>query len=175
MAAPAAPEWIEFGYLARAHGVRGEVRLVPMEAEGDLPERVERVRITAKDGRERLLTLTAVRPTQGALLVCFDGIDDRDAAQALAGSRVFVEASTLPPLEAGEIYLYELVGVAAQDQTGRAVGIITGLFDNHGQDVLVLRGPDGGERLLPLADDTLVRFDREAPIVILQVPQGLWD
>jgi 16S rRNA processing protein RimM len=175
MAAPAAPEWIEFGYLARAHGVHGEVRLVPMQEDADLPEATERVRIVNKQGVERILTMSSVRPTQGALLVFFDGIADRDAAQALSGSRVFVESSTLPPLEEGELYLYELVGVPAEDQTGRVVGTVTGLFDNHGQDVLVLRAADGSERLLPLADDTLTRFEREARRVVLKVPEGLWD
>ncbi len=175
MAAPDSPAWIDFGVIARAHGVRGEVRLAPIHRDIELPEGVERVRVTPPGGASRTLTLRSVRATTGALLVTFDEIGDRDAAQALAGARFAIEASALPPLEPGELYLYELVGAEAVDEAGTVLGAIEGMVDNRGQDVLVLRGPAGDERLLPFVDDTLVRFEREARRAVLHVAAGLWD
>lgn len=175
MTAGAPTRWIEFGTVARAHGVRGEVRLVPMHLDVDLPDKVERVRLVGRHGGEKVLSLVSVRPTNGALLVVFEGIGDRDAAQALSGARVSVDAADLPPAEPGEIYLYELTGATALDAAGAVLGVVEGLVDNHGQDVLVLRGPARDERLVPLADDTLVSFDRDARKVTLRVPEGLFD
>ena len=175
MTAGAPPRWIEFGTIARAHGVRGEVRLVPMHPDDELPERVERVRLVGRHGGEKVLSLSSVRPTNGALLVLFEGIADRDAAQALAGARLSIDAADLPPAEPGEIYLYELTGAAATDAAGVTIGVIEGLVDNHGQDVLVLRGPGGDERLVPLTEQTLVSFDRATRRVTLEVPEGLFD
>ncbi len=175
MSAPASPAWIDFGVIARAHGVHGEVRVAPIHGGSELPEAVERVRVTPPGGGARTLTLRSVRPTTGALLVAFDEIEDRDAAQALAGARFAIEASAVPPLEPGELYLYELVGAEAVDEAGVVLGAVEGMLDNRGQDVLVLRGPAGDERLLPFLDDTLVRFDRGERRVVLRVPAGLWD
>ena len=81
----------------------------------------------------------------------------------------------MPALGAGELYLYELFGAAAVDTEGRQLGVIESIVDNRGQDLLVLRTPAGDERMLPLADDTLIRFEREARRAVLRLPLGLWE
>jgi 16S rRNA processing protein RimM len=167
--------FVAFGRIARAHGLRGEVRLVPLHPETELPEGIERVRLQPAAGEPLFFTVRSVRPTTGALLVCFAEVQDRDAAEALRGATLEIEVASLPPLEPGELYLYELIGAEAVDGAARPLGVVESLLDNHGQDVLVLRGPQGEERLLPLEGGSLVHFDREARRVELSVPEGLWE
>jgi 16S rRNA processing protein RimM len=171
---PAGRSWVEFGTLSRPHGVRGEVRLVPIHPDALLPETVKVLRVCPRGGAPALFNVRASRAVHEAVLVTFEGIEDRDAAQALAGARVEIDAADLPPLAPGEFYLYELQGAKAVSLEGKPLGVIEGLLDNRGQDLLVLAS-DAGERLLPLLDNTLVRFDRTAHCAVLRVPDGLWE
>jgi 16S rRNA processing protein RimM len=167
--------WIEFGTIARAHGVHGELRLVPMHPDTELPDGLEHVRLRPRHGEPQVMRLASVRAVHRAYLVTLEGVAGRDAAQAWGGAVLEIEASALPPLDPGEIYLHELVGARALDESGVVVGTVQGLVDNGGQDMLVLEAPGGGERLVPFLDDTLIRFDRAARTAVLRVPAGLWD
>jgi 16S rRNA processing protein RimM len=171
----AAMEWIPFATIVRAHGVRGEVRVVPLRSGTELPASTQRVRIVSKHGKTAVLTLSSVRTTTGALLLTFVEVTERDGAQALSGSSLEVEASRLPPLAEGELYLYELAGARVLDEAGGPLGTVEGSMDNRGQEVLVLRDAAGEERLLPLTENTIIHFDRALHSVQLRVPAGLWD
>jgi 16S rRNA processing protein RimM len=167
-------DWIAFGYVARAHGIRGELRVAPLNAGDDLPESVRRVRLTTKKGEHKEYEIESARPANDAWLVTFARLADRDAAQALVGSTVEIALDDLPPLEPGEMYLFELNGAAVDDEAGATLGTVRAFGDNNGQDVLIMDAP-GGERLLPLVEDTVVRFEREAKRLIVRVVPGLWD
>ncbi len=169
-----AGEWVAFGVIGRAHGVRGELRLVPFQPGGELPEGA-RLRLVKKSGEIVPVTVRSLRSTHQALLISFARIDDRDAAIAVSGARLEIEAASLPKLAEDELYLFELVGASALDEREVVLGVVEGLYDNRGQDMVVLRSSDGAERLLPLGDETLRRFERERRRVIFRVPEGLWD
>jgi len=166
--------WIEFGTLSRPHGVRGEVRLVPAQRGAEWPRATVRVRLRPRLGAPRLAEVVAARSVNEAVLVRFADIADRDAAQALGGTKVDVEAQALPPVAAGELYLYELLGATVLDEQGTELGRVRQLVDNNGQDLLVLES-EHGERMVPLGPDTLRRFDRETQRVILRVAPGLFE
>ena len=168
------PAWIPFGTLARAHGVRGEMRLVPFDLQTSLPDGTERVRVRPRQGAPVSMTLRRIRPVHRALLVTMAEIPDREVAQAWAGAVLEIDSSSLPPLEPGELYLFELVGADAVDAGGRPIGVVRELLDNRGQDILVLDAPQG-ERMLPVIGDTIVEFRREERLAVVRVPPGLWD
>ncbi len=174
--APDDDGWIPLGRLTRPHGVRGELRLVVGSGSDDaeLPEEVQRLRLRPRSGAPKVLEVEGLRGVNGAYLVFFAGVEDRNAAELLAGAEVDIEASALPPLEPGEVYLFELTGAAAFDEAGTALGTVRAVLEGKAQDLLELDTPRG-ERLLPLAPDTLVRFERAERRVVLRVPQGLWD
>lgn len=147
---------------------------MPFDLQAELPAGIEQVRVRSKGGEPTPMTLRSVRPVHRALLVTMAEIPDREAARAWAGAVLEIDSASLPPLEAGELYLFELVGANAVDADGRAIGVVRELLDNRGQDILVLDSP-AGERMLPMVAGTLVEFRREERVAVVRVPPGLWD
>ncbi|MFC1610598.1 ribosome maturation factor RimM [Myxococcota bacterium] len=167
------PRWISFGTVARAHGVRGELRVVPLALDEPFPEKAAMVRVRSVS-LERVLTVRSVRPIHRAILMAFEEIPDRDAARELTGASVEVDANVLPGPSAGEVYIYELEGATVQDESGTVFGVVKRVVDNHGQDLLEIQSEEG-ERLLPFVEQTIVRFDRDTNALVIRPIAGLWE
>src|SRR5579883_1522017 len=110
---------LPIGVLARAHGVRGLVRVRLHDAGSDALDHVARVLV---DGRERAVE-HASRDRDGYLLK-LAGVDDRDAAEALRGRPLAVWRDDLPPLDEREVYVGDLVGCALVDAAGAPLGTV---------------------------------------------------
>jgi 16S rRNA processing protein RimM len=130
--------------IAGAHGISGEVRL-KLFAEG-----IESLqRHQQLFAGERALSLRAVRPSGGGAIARFAGIDDRAAAEALRGTLLTVPRSALPPLDPGEYYHADLIGLACVDADGAPLGKVVGV-DNFGAgDLLDIEKAEGGRALIP--------------------------
>jgi 16S rRNA processing protein RimM len=158
-------ERVEIGVVARAHGIRGEVRV-----------HLYNPASTALDDAgtlwlgERAYEIESARPVAGAYLVALAGVEDRDAAEALRGRPVSVARSDID-LGDGEVLLGDLVGCRVELPDGSAWGVVTGL-DLGPQDRLVIRQGEI-ERLLPVVDEFLVDIDVEARRIVVDPPEDL--
>lgn len=156
---------VEIGFVARAHGVRGELRVVTHDPASTSLSRAEAVTIGGQRYRVR-----SARPVDGAFLLAVDGISDRDVAERMRGAAVSVDRDALD-LQDGELLLSDLVGcrVELKDGTpwGRVAEIMPGV-----QDLLVIHdGPV--ERLLPLVDEFLIEVDLPGGRIVVDPPEGL--
>ncbi|MEP6625835.1 MAG: ribosome maturation factor RimM [Acidimicrobiia bacterium] len=150
---------LEVGRIGRAHGLRGEIAVTLSS------ERVERLTPGASLwAGDRELVVARARPHQHRWLVCFDGVDDRTAAEALQGE--FLTADALPTDE-DEFWVHELIGAVVQAPDGAALGTVVAVEANPASDLLVL----DGDRLVPLV--FVVRH--EPGLVVVDPPDGLWD
>jgi len=173
MAAPGPePQLLAVGRVARAHGVRGRIVLVPYNAGSDALIRVPALwlRIGQAEPRRYEVAL-AERAAQG-YLVALRGIDDRDAADALRGNEALVERAALPAPEDGEIYAADMLGYAVTDQSGAARGEVTGLESAGLQELLRVRNA-GRESLVPLA--LVKEIDEAQRRVLIEAPEGLFE
>jgi len=93
----------------------------------------------------------------GQLAVRLEGVDTREAAQALTGAEVRVERAALPPTAPGVYYWDDLVGLEAATPDGVPLGLVAGILELPAHPVLVLRGDR--ERLVPLVPERLVDVD----------------
>lgn len=154
------PSLLEVGRVVRAHGLSGEVEV---ELWADRPERVVAgAAFSAAGGRT--LQVVRSRPHRGRHLVVFEGVDDRDSAEALRG--VTLEA---PPLdEPDTMWVHELVGARVTTVGGHPVGVVAAVEANPASDLLVLA--DGG--LIPLV---FVVDHRPGEEVTVDIPAGLLD
>src|SRR3982750_3125189 len=108
---------IALAAVAGAHGVKGEVRLKLFSDSADSLSRHETLFVGGAGGR-----LLAIRDSAKTAVARFEGVEDRSAAEALRGSLVEVERSALPPLEDGEYYHADLIGLPAVDRDGKPIG-----------------------------------------------------
>jgi 16S rRNA processing protein RimM len=110
---------------------------------------------------------------RGELRVALEGVEDRDAAEALRGCRVLIEAADLEALPAGEYYGYQIVGCRIEGQDGEPVGTVREIWETGGPDLLVVEGEGGREHLLPA---TLLReVDIEGRRAVVELTPGLLD
>ena len=162
---------LEVGRVSKAHGITGELRIVPHWESSDALEQVSEIWLTLKDKRTAY-AIERARAVPRAYLVKLRGVDDRNAAEALHGATVSVPRSVLPPLEPGEYYLVDLIGVKVLGPDGE-VGEVTGIVSHPTVDVIVLRLADGTSAEQPLSEPWLSRVDIGARQVILNSLDGL--
>jgi len=156
---------VEIGVVARAHGIRGEVRVHLHNPASTALEVAESVFVG-----ERELAIESARPVPGAYLLALEGIADRDAAEALRGRPVSVLRGELE-LDDGEVLLADLVGCRVELPDGRPWGVVSAL-ELGAQDRLVIR--DGEvERQLPVVDAFVLEIDVEGRRIVVDPPADL--
>jgi 16S rRNA processing protein RimM len=97
----------------------------------------------------RLLTIRASGKTAVARL---EGVEDRSAAEALRGTLVEVDRSALPPLEEGEYYHADLLGLSAVDREGRSAGTVVAVENFGAGDLLEIEDAGGKRSLIPFKE-----------------------
>jgi 16S rRNA processing protein RimM len=111
---------------------------------------------------DRALEVLTARSHQGRQLVHFDGVDHRDAAEALRGQ--VLSADALPPT-GDELQVHDVVGLPVRDRSGTKVGVVAALEANPAHDLLVLA--DGA--LVP----SVFVVDRDEQGLVVELPEGL--
>jgi 16S rRNA processing protein RimM len=96
--------------------------------------------------------LLAIRPTGKTAVARFDGVADRAAAEALRGSLVEIDRAALPPLEEGEYYYADLIGLPAVDRDGQRLGIVISVENYGAGDLLEIELEGGRQSLVPFRD-----------------------
>ncbi len=130
--------------VAGAHGIRGELRL---KLFSESAESLSRHASLFVGGSQR--RLLSIRDSAKAAVARFEGIADRSAAEALRGALVEVNRSDLPPLEEGEYYHADLIGLAAVDRDGGDVGTVVSVENYGAGDLLEIKKSDGSRSLIP--------------------------
>jgi 16S rRNA processing protein RimM len=135
---------IALAAVAGAHGVKGELRLKLFS------DSVESIAIHEKlciGGAER--RLLSIRDAGKSAVARFEGVADRSAAEALRGLLVEVDRGALPPLEDGEYYHADLIGLTAVDASGNRIGAVTAVENYGAGDLLEIDTGTGKRSLIP--------------------------
>jgi 16S rRNA processing protein RimM len=111
----------------------------------------------------------------GRLLVAFESVSDRTAAEALRGTLLVADSSTSPPVVEGEFWDHDLLGVDVVTVDGVSVGTIDDVLHPPGPDLLAVRRPDGGEVLIPFVREIVPTVDMTARRIVVDPPDGLID
>jgi 16S rRNA processing protein RimM len=163
--------------VGRAHGLRGEVTV---EVRTDAPaERFVpgvRLHLTGRHGLAGVdaVTLASVRDHNGTLLLAFEEVGDRTAAEALRGATLEADV----PAETGDPeawYDHQLVGLRVVDPSGGVLGEVVAVEHPPAQDLLVVRRPTGSDRLVPFVGAIVPTVDVAGGVVIVDAPPGLLD
>jgi len=135
---------IVLAVVVGAHGIKGDVRL---KLFGEGLESLERhEHLFAGDRR---LTLRGIRESPGGAVARFEEVGDRDAAAALRGAEIRVPRESLPPLEEGEYYHADLIGLPCETESGELLGTVVGVENYGAGDVLDIERPDGKRAMIP--------------------------
>lgn len=152
---PASEKPIVVAAIIGAHGVAGEVRLKVFAEDLKAYKRFN-------DGK---LTLRSLRHGSNGQIARFAEIADRNAAEAMRGTEITVPRADLPPLEEGEYYHADLLGLAAVSTDGALLGRVVAI-DNYGAgDVIEIERPDGKRFMIPMNPDAVPEWNAERLLV----------
>jgi 16S rRNA processing protein RimM len=171
----AEPRFLLLGEILRPHGVRGELR---MRILTDYPERItqlEKVYLAEKPDSSDPDTYRVehMRRHQSYGLLKLEGIDDRDEADRLRQLLVMVPLEDAVPLEDGEFYLYQLIGLSVRNTAGETLGRISDVLETGANDVYVVESTVHGEFLIPVTSETVLKTDIEEGFILVNLPEGL--
>ncbi|MFI9642241.1 ribosome maturation factor RimM [Micromonospora sp. NPDC051925] len=122
------------------------------------------------------LTIESARWHQGRMLVAFEGVLDRETAEALRGTLIGVDsASVAPPEDPEEFHDHQLVGLAVVTPQGEHLGEVAKIDHAPASDLLVLRCPQGRTALIPFVKAIVPEVDLAGGRVVVDPPAGLLD
>jgi 16S rRNA processing protein RimM len=160
------------GRIGRPHGVRGEVTVEVRSDDPDLrffPGAVLRTDPAARGP----LTVAGKRWHREILLLTIEGVDSREAAEALRNTELLVEVADLPELEDPDsFYDHQLVGLSARLTDESVLGEVVAVR-HEGADLLVVRRTDGGEALIPFVSAIVPTVDLAGGFLVVDPPEGL--
>lgn len=149
---------IQMAVIGAAHGLKGELRVKAFT--GDPLALADYGPLYDEKGNR--FDVVDIRPAKNVIVVRFRQVSDRTAAEALAGTVLFVDRSVLPDdLEEDQFYHSDLIDLPVRDEDGQVVGHVSAFHDFGGGDIM--------EVVLGAGKTVLVPFSREAvPVVDLE-------
>ena len=163
-----AEERVCLGVMVGAHGVRG---LVKVKSYTEVPEDVAAFGPVSDNSGRRHWTLQVTGKAKGVVLVRIEGVKDRDAAQALHGTELYVDRSALPVLEEEETFYHaDLVGLKVEDRQGRDLGRVRAVENYGAGDLLEIDGPDGKSLMLAFTKAVVPLVDIEGGRLVVELP-----
>jgi len=169
------PTHLVVGLLKKPHGVKGDALIYPVT---DEPETVfalgKKLVVLDRDGRAtgRELVIERSRAYHRAWLLHFAGLDVREALDELRARHLAIPFEDARPLDAGEYYMHELVGLAVATGDGAAVGTVAEVIEAPQGWLLDVAG-NGRHHLVPFTRAVVERVDRDARVVVIAPPAGL--
>ncbi len=159
------------GAVTGAHGVRGLVKIKSFTRD---PADLTAYGPLADESGRRGFEIVVTGQAKGLLVARIAGIEDRDAAQALRGVRLFVARAALPEPEAeAEYYQADLIGLAAEDPQGQPLGTVSSVENYGAGDFLEIARAEGAPLLVPFTKATVPLVDLEGGRVVVAPPEEI--
>ncbi|HEX9647805.1 MAG TPA: ribosome maturation factor RimM [Alphaproteobacteria bacterium] len=156
------------GVISGAHGVRGAVRIKPYIADADADSLFKQM----CDETGRVLGLHVVAARARDVIATLDGVRDRDAAQALKGTRLYLPRTALPAPGAEEYYHADLIGLAVERTSGEAVGKVSAVHD-FGAGAVIEIATAAGAVMVPFTRAAVPVVDLAHGRLVIEPPPGL--
>jgi 16S rRNA processing protein RimM len=170
---PAKPDRVLLGEIGRPQGLQGEVRIRSFTAE---PAAIANYGPLEDETGMLVFEIESLRVTAKALTARLKGVESRDQAEALTGTKLFVPRSRLPEREEDEWYHSDLIGLAALAPDGATIGTVIAVHNFGAGDLLEIGPPGGGATvLMPFTRETVPEVDVEGGWLRIAPPEGLFE
>jgi len=159
---------ILLGRIIAAHGVRGEV---VVRSYADDPQAIGTYGPLAAPDAGRTIELRVVRVTPKGVIARVSGIADRNGAEALAGTDLYVDRARLPEAGEGEFYHADLIGLAARAPDGAEIGRVVGVHNFGAGDLIeIALAASRQTELLPFSEQYVPEVDMAAGRIVVVMP-----
>jgi 16S rRNA processing protein RimM len=164
------PVFLAVGKLRRPHGVHGEII---MDVLTDFPERLKAGKKMVAGTQHIPVQIRSVRGHDQALLIAFNGYDTPEQAGEFRNLILYSTTAEQPPLEEGEFYHHELIGLQVFDEQDVLLGELAEILETGANDVYVVRPEIGPEILFPAIDEVILEVNLKKKLMRVHVLPGL--
>ena len=165
-------DFLRIGKVVGVHGLTGHLKIYSYAESVETFELGEGLLLKTPGGQEIPYQVNWAKPHKNVVLVSLKGVGNRNAAEALVGSVLFIERDYLPELPEGTYYWKDLIGLTVEDARRGAIGKIESIFATGANDVYVVK-KKGGETLVPATESVVQSVNLEEGIMRVALPEGL--
>lgn len=159
---------IKLGKVTAPQGIKGEVRVYPYT---DEPTRFSEIEGVLLDGQKR--KIQKVRYMKNMAVLKLEGIDDRNAAEAIRGKELLLAKEDLWEQPVDTYFIDDLLGCRVASEDGSSVGTLKNIISRPAQDLYEIERPDGSTFLLPAVKEFIKNVDLDNRIITIHLINGL--
>jgi len=166
----------EIGIIVKPQGIRGELRVLPTT---DDPSRFElligKEIFLRQKGAEKTIKILQARPHKNIVIVKLGGVTDRNTAEALVQSTLHIPDELALPLDEGEYYIRDLVGLDVVSENGEPIGTLARVLQTNANDVYVISPSDGNDFMIPAIKSVVLNVSMPDKKMTVRLMDGLRD
>ena len=167
-------EYLRVGVISSAHGVKGEVNVFPTTDEPEMFRKWKTLILENKGVRNEV-AIKGVKNFKQMIILKFDGVDDRDAAERLRGGELWIHRSQSVPCRENENFIVDLIGLTVVTDEEVILGKCSNVLQTGANDVYVVKTENGKEILLPAIRQCILNVDLEQNTMTVHLLPGLLD
>jgi 16S rRNA processing protein RimM len=167
---------LSIGKIIGAHGIKGVIKAFSYAESTARYKSGMPLYLKDSRGNGFALKVDWAKPHSKTILLSLEGIRNREQAEALIGSELFIERSELEALEEGVYYWADLMGLSVYSLAGDYLGEIRSIVRTGSNDVYVVKKMDGTtevEVLVPALASVVKEVDLDQRIMRVELPEGL--
>ena len=163
---------LEVGQIVNTFGIKGFVKVYPYVDDITRFEDLKTVYLKSKK-QEKKLEIEEVKYKKNMVILKFKGIETVEHADTLRNSYIEIDRLDAIPLEEGQYFIADLLGLEVFQDTGEKLGILDDIFNNGSTDIYVVKNELGKQFLLPYIDEVIKKIDLENEKIIVHLIDGL--
>ena len=154
-------DYIKIGVIVKAQGIKGEVKVTPYTDDVSRFLALKKAYIK-KDGAMQPIKVMGARTDGKSAYLLLERVYDRNAAELMRGTELFVDRENAVPLPEGRYFIVDLLGSEVLDEKGAVLGRLTEVLQPGANDVFVVKPESGEDILIPVVDAFVLSIDAKA-------------
>ena len=167
-------EYLQIGKIVNTHGVRGEVRLIPLTDDPHRFDDLEYVYLEINNNMEKYI-LKDVKYTKGSVILKLSGIETMEAAESLRDCFVLVDRRNAVKLPKDSYFICDILDCEVFEENGLLLGKLIDVLHTGSNDVYVIKNGEGRELLLPALKSVVRTILPDQKRIDVTVPKGLFE
>ena len=161
---------ILIGEISTAHGIKGYVKVRSFVENEKL---FESPSLFTDEISNKTITLKLKNAIKNDWIAKVIGVDDRNAAELLRGTQLYLNRNDLPDIDDGEFYIEDLKGMKVVNSDNQEIGIIVTVENFGAGDLMDIKPPNGPSFYIPFTDDTVINVDMDNGVITIDMPEVL--
>lgn len=164
-------QWIIIGKIVAPHGVRGDVRVIPLT---DFPERFSKMKTVSLDSGQTY-QIESTKEHKQFIILKLKGLNSRNDVESLKGHLIQIPREDAMPLPEDRFYIFDLIGLKVYDEEEKFLGVLTDVLQTGSNDVYIVEESAQAKPLLiPALKKVVLKIDLIEKIMIVKL-QEEWE